>query len=77
MIEGDFNVFYDLFVGALNRVLECDRSIRSSRSECMQIPSDLFSCYGHAVRNLSSCAYFLARYVSSVVDSIHVKIDSC
>ena len=76
-IEGNFDVFYDLFTASLDRLRSCDQQIRSSRFDHIQPQEDLFTRYGHAVRNFNSCCYFLSCYVSSVIEDLHYKIDTC
>lgn len=76
-IEGNFDVFYDLFSASLDRLRACDQQIRFSRFDQLQPQEDLFCRYGHAVKNLQSCCYFLSCYVSAMIEDLHFKIVTC
>lgn len=74
-IEGNFDVFYEMYLSSLERLQTLDHQIRHCQSES-GAGDDLLARYGRAIRNFSACCYFLVRYVSDVIDCVHVKIDS-
>lgn len=73
-INGNFNIFFDLFAGALDHLQMIDRQI--SRYDDADSIEGLYTRFGHAVRNFAHCSYMLACYVSTVIEDVHFKQDT-